>query len=312
MFCAFVAAAVAVEQINTLSRTHFIHGVFFMSTMQSGEDFTTPPRPDAMQRSASGSLAGLSTPRFKSSELKELFGTDFQPDPELIKAIESKQCIAFVGAGFTKPITGLDWKSLLISMLNESKGSFKDELHQELMERLKHDRPSAEDYALVAQEIQDILGEERFEEFIQENCKLDPDRTVLNPDMVHRIRCMSRIPFKAILTTNYNSCFSGLNPDVEPALLNGSINPCVLWESILRGSNRDHESNLQDDQDEVHYGAQSPVGEEKPQPGDQDCDDSCPSNLEEVTERMTLRAALDKYKFRCPILKIHGCVEYVK
>jgi hypothetical protein len=266
-----------------------------------------------MHRSASGSLAGLSTPRFKSSELKELFGTDFLPDEKLIKAIESKQCIAFVGAGFTKPITGLDWKILLTKMLNESKGSFRDELHRELLERLKHDRPSAEDYALVAQEIQDILGEETFEKFIQENCKLDPDSTLLDPEMVHRIRCMSRIPFKAILTTNYNSCFSGLNPDVEPALLNGSINPCALWESILRGSNLDHESKLQDDQDELHHGAQTPVGGQgRPLPGDQDCDDSCPSGYEEVTERMTLRAALDKYKFRCPILKIHGCVEYVK
>jgi hypothetical protein len=31
----------------------------------------------------------------------------------------------------------------------------------------------------------------------------------------------------------------------------------------------------------------------------------------EVKESMTLKAALAKYKFRCPILKIHGCVEYV-
>jgi hypothetical protein len=79
-----------------------------------------------------------------------------------------------------------------------------------------------------------------------------PDTTELKPEMVHRIRCMARIPFKAIITTNYNSCFSGLEQNVEPALHNGSINPCEHWEDILRTGN-DHEGNLLDDQEEVEH-----------------------------------------------------------
>ena len=260
-----------------------------------------------IQRAVSGSSAGSNTPGFKGPELNALFGTDFQPDPELIRAIEAKQCIAFVGAGFTAPITQLTWKSLLIKMLEESVAFFRtndlEGRYEELMERLKPNSPSAEDYALVAQEIQDMLGEDKFEEFIQKQCKL-PESTILTPDMVHRIRCMSRITFKAIITTNYNSCFSGLEKNIEPALLHGSINPCTLWESILRGCSHDKEGNLLDDQEEVIHGAQTLDGE-------QDSEENSVDSYAEVKESMTLKAALAKYQFRCPILKIHGCVEYV-
>jgi hypothetical protein len=167
---------------------------------------------------------------------------------------------------------------------------------------LEQARPSAEDFALVAQDMQDIMGEEPFEEYIRQQCKLSDD-TMLTTEMVHRIRCLSRIPFKAIITTNYNSCFRGLEKDIEPALLHGFINPCSLWESILRGTaGHDQERNLLDDQEEVLCGAQADLG-------DQDHEENCVESYGEV-ERMTLKEALDKYKFRCPILKIHGCVEY--
>jgi hypothetical protein len=92
-------------------------------------------------------------------------------------------------------------------------------------------------------------------------CKMS-DSTTLTPEMVHRIRCMSRIPFKAIITTNYNSVFSGLERNVESALHHGSINPCNLWESILRGSSHDHEGNLLDDQEELVHGAQTMDGDQ--------------------------------------------------
>ena len=43
--------------------------------------------------------------------------------------------------------------------------------------------------------------------------------------------------------------------------------------------------------------------------GDQDAEEN---NIEtfDKEEAMTLKEALEKYRFRCPILKIHGCVEY--
>ena len=97
------------------------------------------------------------------------------------------------------------------------------------------------------------------------------DNTPLEPEMVHRIRCMSRIPFKAIITTNYNSVFNGVEDNVEPALCGGTINPCELFENILRGpSSHDHEGNLRDDKDEVPLQTPNPkpqTSNPKPQPG---------------------------------------------
>jgi ABC-type transporter MlaC component len=66
----------------------------------------------------------------------------------------------------------LTWKSLLIKMLEKYENKFKERkleaLYAELLTKLNPAHvankpvpvPSAEDYALVAQEIQDILGEE--------------------------------------------------------------------------------------------------------------------------------------------------------
>ena len=45
--------------------------------------------------------------------------------------------------------------------------------------------------------------------------------------------------------------------------------------------------------------------------GEQDSEENSVDSYAEVKESMTLKAALAKYQFRCPILKIHGCVEYV-
>ena len=95
--------------------------------------------------------------------------------------------------------------------------------------------------------------------------------TPLKPEMVHRIRCMSRIPFKAIITTNYNSVFNGAEVNVEPALSSGTINPCELFENILRGSSSHDHDNLHDDKEEVPLQTpnpkpQTPNPNPKPQP----------------------------------------------
>jgi hypothetical protein len=266
----------------------------------------TPEPSRTTPRSDSAFSANSARDCITSEDFKTLFGTDFQPSPDLIKAIEAKQCIAFVGAGFTAPITSLTWKSLLSQMLEQK--AYPNFLRKNLVERysalqqkLAKERPTVEDFSLVAQEMQDILGERVFDEFICEKCKLN-EETVLQPDMVHRIRCLSRIPFKAIITTNYNSLFSGLEKNVEPALHNGSINPCKHWESILRGSSG--QDNFHDDQQDIVDSASSATW------GDQDSEENNVDSFNEVKETMTLKQALEKFKFRCPILKIHGCVEY--
>jgi len=43
--------------------------------------------------------------------------------------------------------------------------------------------------------------------------------------------------------------------------------------------------------------------------GDQDAEENNIDSFDKA-EKLTLKEALEKYRFRCPILKIHGCVEY--
>ena len=67
-----------------------------------------------------------------------------------------RQCVAFVGAGFTAPLTQLTWKSLLSELLEQTarpKLLEKEQAarYEDLKAKLVPERPSAEDYALVAQ-----------------------------------------------------------------------------------------------------------------------------------------------------------------
>ena len=50
-------------------------------------------------------------------DLKAAFGTDFQVDDALIQAILRRNCIAFVGAGFSQKQTGMTWDSLIQKLL---------------------------------------------------------------------------------------------------------------------------------------------------------------------------------------------------
>ena len=82
-----------------------------------------------------------------------------------------RQCVAFVGAGFSKPITKVDWKILLFNLIDEFKSLPALAARcKDLKDKLK--QPTAEDYALVAQEIEDIVGEDVVEEFVRQQCKL--------------------------------------------------------------------------------------------------------------------------------------------
>ncbi len=87
-----------------------------------------------------------------------------------------RQCVAFVGAGFSKPITKVDWKGLLFNLLAHF--CTDPYTHPELAKRCedlkeKLGRGQAEDFTFVAQVIEDIVGEDKFQEFIRQKCKLD-------------------------------------------------------------------------------------------------------------------------------------------
>jgi hypothetical protein len=51
------------------------------------------------------------------SDLKNAFGTDFHVDKALIDAILRRNCIAFVGAGFSQGETKMTWDDLVEKLL---------------------------------------------------------------------------------------------------------------------------------------------------------------------------------------------------
>ncbi len=55
-------------------------------------------------------------------DLKNAFGTDFHVDQSLIDAILRRNCIAFVGAGFSQSETKLTWDELVEKLLVRSRG----------------------------------------------------------------------------------------------------------------------------------------------------------------------------------------------
>jgi hypothetical protein len=50
--------------------------------------------------------------------LKENFGTDFTVDAHLTRSIMSGQCVAFIGAGFSKGVTNMDWNELIKKLVD--------------------------------------------------------------------------------------------------------------------------------------------------------------------------------------------------
>ena len=79
----------------------------------------------AIARSDAAGTAAVAPPptadTYTLQLLKDNFGTDFTIDPRLRRSIMSGQCVAFIGAGFSKGVTNMDW-SILIQKLVEHVG----------------------------------------------------------------------------------------------------------------------------------------------------------------------------------------------
>jgi hypothetical protein len=189
---------------------------------------------------------------------------------------------------------------------------------------------SSAEYDYFAQEIEDLVGEKRFQHLIQGRCRLD-DNTVITNLMKTRLEALSRIPFKAIITTNYNNCFLG-----KVATLNGETDE-THFEDILRPE-RDFQQGAQDSASKAELlNTVTPSPSPSPSrctdqqasraftPKPSSTDDGIASLLSDTTAScpafqhllkpddpsgMTLHQAREKYRISCPVLKIHGCVHY--
>lgn len=136
--------------------------------------------------------------------------------PDLVRSILAGDCVAFVGAGFSAATMLPDWKDLLLDLLEAEKRSILPMYRRYIRQRIGRGGSQAFDEA--AQILEDLVGRDRLLELLTE--RLAP-RRALSPRMERRLRMLQGIPFRAVLTTNYDTTLDGPvpNPDAYRAYL---------------------------------------------------------------------------------------------
>ena len=131
----------------------------------------------------------------------------------LIDAIDAGRCIAFVGSGFSGAAHFPTWSSLLEDLASRPGAK---SIEPQILERMKDKTAHAFDE--VAQALEDVLGREALVKYLQEKmCYVE-----LQPEMEKRKELLKNIPFRAVLTTNYDR------------LLKGDIPGPAAFRSLLR------------------------------------------------------------------------------
>ncbi len=121
----------------------------------------------------------------------------------LIRSINRGECIAFVGAGFSAEAVP-SWADLL-RRISEAASL---QLEAEVGVALSRPAPTAFELEACAQRLKKKLGPDGFENALSQ--QLASPR--LNPTMDERLRCLRGIPFRAILTTNFDGLLDGEVP----------------------------------------------------------------------------------------------------
>jgi hypothetical protein len=116
----------------------------------------------------------------------------------LVGEINRGNCVAFVGAGFSLAAGVPAWKDLLLR-LTETEG-VDATLQAHVRGVVQRPAPSAHDLDQVAQMLVDELTQGRFVARLREIVRTD----ALPAAMRERLRLLRGIPFKAILTTNFD------------------------------------------------------------------------------------------------------------
>lgn len=120
----------------------------------------------------------------------------------LSEEIIAGNCVAFVGAGFSAAANLPAWTELL----RELAGDVGDSLRGAIENALDRDA-GADGRYLAAQLLEDGLGRAQLIERLRE--RLVVPREQLGPIMARRLEILRRIPFRAILTTNFDNMLAG-------------------------------------------------------------------------------------------------------
>jgi hypothetical protein len=146
---------------------------------------------------------------------------------ELISAITSGNCVAFIGAGFSAPCKLPSWSKLLRQMIEKLENRVADGSVVPILENhsadgnffafLKGTVDQAEAtmngdlYDLAGQLLEDYFGTIVIEQLVEEQLALPPEHEI-PPVMRERLEFLKAVPFKAILTTNFDTLLLGPTP----------------------------------------------------------------------------------------------------
>lgn len=135
----------------------------------------------------------------------------------LIDEINAGNCVAFVGAGFSAAGELLQWKPLLseIAKLRQVSGGVREHVEQRVKEGTAHALDEA------AQVLEDFLTTPVFVRELEKRLA----KPKINPRMEQRLSWLRGIPFRAILTLNFDGYLQGATPSTS------------AYQSVLRPTN---------------------------------------------------------------------------
>ena len=124
----------------------------------------------------------------------------------LLDQIKEGKCIAFIGAGFSMPAGIPVWRELLREVLNHDdvRDCVTPALRTEIEKLLEIGSQDSFDQA--AQMLEDTFGDRKFKKAFAKLLKFKEYKMEdKNSIMSERLQLLHDIPFKAILTTNFDS-----------------------------------------------------------------------------------------------------------
>jgi len=133
-------------------------------------------------------------------------------DPRLLESIEQGDCVAFVGAGFSAPAKLPQWRQLL-RLLSKGLPKESDSPSRQLVAELLRKRRAGtnRELEMAAQLLFDELGDEPYRRGLAGALQT----ASLPPVMRERLRLLYGIPFRAIVTTNFDPLIPGAPPSPE-------------------------------------------------------------------------------------------------
>lgn len=181
----------------------------------------SPDEPDrgTLAATLEGALAGTPTPRVRltSEDEAALAQVTRAHLDEVVDEIWAGRCVAFVGAGFSAAAGLPDWNRLLMGVAARIPGPEGERL----LRALDNAHLRSRQLEAIGQLLQDALGPDGFREAVREVMG-QLDEAALPPAFRARRAALRQLPFRAILTTNFDP------------LLSGSLTSTETYRSLLR------------------------------------------------------------------------------